>query len=180
MELKETTVSQKTVYDGLVVKIRVDEVTLQDGSPARREVIEHPGAVAVFPMDDEGNVILVRQFRYAVGEPVLELPAGKLEPGEDPYDSALRELEEETGLQPKTVIPMGMCYSSPGILGERLYLYFAKDLVQADSHPDEGEFVEIVRMPYGELMDLARQGEIKDGKTLAGLFKASLLLEEGK
>ena len=180
MELKETTISQKTVYEGVIVNVRLDEIQLPDGRPGRRELIEHPGAVAVFAIDEQDRVVLVRQYRYAVGEPVLELPAGKLEPGEDPRDSALRELEEETGLQPKTVLPMGVAYSSPGILQETLHLYFAKDLVQADAHPDDGEFVEVLRIPYGELMDMVRRDEIKDGKTLAGILKAQRFLEKGQ
>lgn len=180
MKLQETTVSQSTVYEGVIVNVRLDEIQLPDGRPAKRELIEHPGAVAIFAMDKQNRVILVRQFRYAVGEAVLELPAGKLEPGEDPRDSALRELEEETGLQPKTFRPMGCTYSSPGILQETLHLFFARDLVQAQAHPDDGEFVEVLRVPYDELMDMVRRDEIKDSKTLAGILKASLLLEQEK
>ena len=107
MELKEEMVSQQTVYEGYIVNVRMDKAKLMDGRIANREVVSHPGAVAVFAMDEADNVILVRQFRYAMGEVVLELPAGKLEPGEDPADSGLRELAEETGLIPKTYEPMG-------------------------------------------------------------------------
>ena len=176
MELKEEMVSQQTVYEGYIVDVRMDKAKLMDGSLANREVVTHPGAVAVFAMDEEDNVILVRQFRYAVGEVVLELPAGKLEPGEDPADSGLRELAEETGLIPKTYEPMGFTYSSPGIFEEKIYLFFAKDLEQGPVHPDDGEFVEVVRIPYQELVNMAARGEIKDSKTLAGILKASLLL----
>ena len=111
---------------------------------------------------------------------VLELPAGKLEPGEDPRDSGLRELAEETGLEPRTFLSMGCSYSSPGILAEKIHLYFAKDLVQGPVHPDDGEFLEVIRVPYDQLMDMVARGEIKDGKTLAGILKASLLLKESK
>ena len=113
-----------------------------------------------------------------MGEVVLELPAGKLEPGEDPADSGLRELSEETGLIPKTYEPMGCIYSSPGIFEEKIHLFFAKDLVQGPVHPDDGEFVEVVRIPYAQLVDMAARGEIKDSKTLAGILKATLLLNE--
>lgn len=178
MELKEEMVSQKTVYEGYIVNVRMDKAKLMDGRIANREVVSHPGAVAVFAMDEEGNVILVRQFRYAMGEVVLELPAGKLEPGEDPADSGLRELEEETGLVPKIYEPMGCIYSSPGIFEEKIHLFFARDLVQGPDHPDDGEFVEVVRIPYAQLVDMAARGEIKDSKTLAGILKASLLLKE--
>lgn len=180
MELREEKVSGQTVYEGVIVNVRLDKARLLDGRITNREVVEHPGGVAVFAMDDEDRVIMVRQFRYPMGEVVLELPAGKLEPGEDPRDSGLRELEEETGLQPQTFLSMGCSYSSPGILAEKIHLYFAKDLVQGPVHPDDGEFLEVVRIPYDQLMDMVAQGEIKDGKTLAGILKASLLLKESK
>ena len=180
MELKETTVSRSTVYEGIIVNVRRDKAQLTDGRISNREVVEHPGGVAVFALDPDGKVILVRQYRYPMGEVVLELPAGKLEKGEEPRESALRELEEETGLQPRVFIPMGMSFSSPGIMEERIYLYYAEDLVQGPTHPDDGEFLEVIRVPYPEVLDMARRGEIKDGKTLVGIFKASMLMEERK
>lgn len=180
MELREEKVSGQTVYEGVIVNVRLDKARLLDGRITNREVVEHPGGVAVFAMDDEDRVIMVRQFRYPMGEVVLELPAGKLEPGEDPRDSGLRELAEETGLEPRTFLSMGCSYSSPGILAEKIHLYFAKDLVQGPVHPDDGEFLEVIRVPYDQLMDMVARGEIKDGKTLAGILKASLLLRESK
>lgn len=180
MELKEEMVSQQTVYEGIIVNVRRDKARLLDGRITNREVVEHPGGVAVFAMDEEERVFLVRQFRYPMGEVVLELPAGKLEKGENPRDAGLRELEEETGLIPGTFLPMGCSYSSPGIFSEKIYLFFAEDLKQGLVHPDDGEFVETVKIPFSELMDMVRRGEIQDGKTLAGILKASLLLEERK
>ena len=180
MEFKEEMVSQETVYEGVIVNVRRDKARLMDGRITNREVVEHPGGVAVFAMDDQGRVALVRQYRYPMGEETLELPAGKLEPGEDPRDSGLRELAEETGLVPGTFEDMGCLYSSPGILAERIYLYFAKDLTQGPTHPDDGEFVETVWLPYQDLVDKARRGEIKDGQTLAGILKASFLLDAGQ
>lgn len=180
MELREEKVSGQTVYEGVIVNVRMDKARLLDGRITNREVVEHPGGVAVFALDDQDRVIMVRQYRYPMGEVVLELPAGKLEPGEDPRDSGLRELEEETGLQPGTFLSMGCSYSSPGILAEKIHLFFAEDLVQGPVHPDDGEFLEVVRIPYDQLMDMAARGEIKDGKTLAGILKASLLLKERK
>ncbi len=180
MEFKEEMVSQETVYEGVIVNVRRDKARLMDGRITNREVVEHPGGVAVFAMDDQGRVALVRQYRYPMGEETLELPAGKLEPGEDPRDSGLRELAEETGLVPGTFEDMGCLYSSPGILAERIYLYFAKDLTQGPTHPDDGEFVETVWLPYQDLVDKTRRGEIKDGKTLAGILKASFLLDAGQ
>lgn len=180
MEFKEEMVSQETVYEGVIVNVRRDKARLMDGRITNREVVEHPGVVAVFAMDDQGRVALVRQYRYPMGEETLELPAGKLEPGEDPRDSGLRELAEETGLVPGTFEDMGCLYSSPGILAERIYLYFAKNLTQGPTHPDDGEFVETVWLPYQDLVDKARRGEIKDGKTLVGILKASFLLDAGQ
>ena len=180
MEFKEEMVSQETVYEGVIVNVRRDKARLMDGRITNREVVEHPGGVAVFAMDDQGRVALVRQYRYPMGEETLELPAGKLEPGEDPRDSGLREMAEETGLVPGTFEDMGCLYSSPGILAERIYLYFAKDLTQGPTHPDDGEFVETVWLPYQDLVDKTRRGEIKDGKTLAGILKASFLLDAGQ
>ena len=180
MEFKEEMVSQETVYEGVIVNVRRDKARLMDGRITNREVVEHPGGVAVFAMDDQGRVALVRQYRYPMGEETLELPAGKLEPGEDPRDSGLRELAEETGLVPGTFEDMGCLYSSPGILAERIYLYFAKNLTQGPTHPDDGVFVETVWLPYQDLVDKARRGEIKDGKTLAGILKASFLLDAGQ
>ena len=180
MEFMEEMVSQETVYEGVIVNVRRDKARLMDGRITNREVVEHPGGVAVFAMDDQGRVALVRQYRYPMGEETLELPAGKLEPGEDPRDSGLRELAEETGLVPGTFEDMGCLYSSPGILAERIYLYFAKDLTQGPTHPDDGEFVETVWLPYQDLVDKARRGEIKDGKTLVGILKASFLLDAGQ
>lgn len=180
MEFKEEMVSQETVYEGVIVNVRRDKARLMDGRITNREVVEHPGGVAVFAMDDQGRVALVRQYRYPMGEETLELPAGKLEPGEDPRDSGLRELAEETGLVPGTFEDMGCLYSSPGILAERIYLYFAKNLTQGPTHPDDGEFVETVWLPYQDLVDKTRRGEIKDGKTLAGILKASFLLDAGQ
>ena len=180
MEFKEEMVSQETVYEGVIVNVRRDKARLMDGRITNREVVEHPGGVAVFAMDDQGRVALVRQYRYPMGEETLELPAGKLEPGEDPRDSGLRELAEETGLVPGTFEDMGCLYSSPGILDERIYLYFAKNLTQGPTHPDDGEFVETVWLPYQDLVDKARRGKIKDGKTLVGILKASFLLDAGQ
>jgi ADP-ribose pyrophosphatase len=178
MELKEEQVSRQTVYEGIIVNVRRDKAKLVDGRITNREVVEHPGGVCVFALDNEGKVIMVRQYRYPMGEVVLELPAGKLEKGEAPSDSGLRELAEETGLEPQTYLPMGVSFSSPGIITEKIHYFFAADLVQGPVHPDDGEFLEVVHMPLEELEQLTARGEIKDAKTIIGLFKAKMLMQE--
>ena len=176
MNLFESTVAQETVYRGAIVNVRRDKIKLPDGSDGRREVVEHPGGVAICAVDGENRVIMVRQYRYAVGEALLELPAGKLEPGEDPLASALRELEEETGAVPAEVIPMGFTYSSPGIFAEKIYYYLARKLHEGEAKPDEGEFLEVEKVPLESLLAMIREDRLRDGKSVIGILKASLLL----
>lgn len=172
----EKTLSSEVLFEGRVVTLTKDVALLENGETSIREVVHHHGGACIVPYFEDGTLCMVRQFRYAMQQELWELPAGKLEKGEDPRDSGLRELREETGLIPGVFESMGVSYSSPGILAERIYLYFAKDLKQGPTQPDDGEFVETVWIPYPELMDMARRGEIVDGKTLAGLLKASFLL----
>ena len=136
----EKRLSSETKFEGRVITVTLDRVELENGGTSTREVVRHHGGAGVAALNDEGELYLVRQYRYPMGEETLELPAGKLEPGEDPRDSGLRELAEETGLVPGTFEDMGCLYSSPGILAERIYLYFAKNLTQGPTHPDDGEY----------------------------------------
>ena len=177
MEFKEEMVSQETVYEGVIVNVRRDKARLMDGRITNREVVEHPGGVAVFAMDDQGRVALVRQYRYPMGEETLELPAGKLEPGEDPVSGALRELKEETGAVPDTFLPMGVVLPSPGCLGERLHLFLARGLHMEKQHLDEDEFLNVERIPFSEMVHRVMDGEIEDGKTIAAVLKAKVLLD---
>lgn len=176
MDLVEKTVSSRSIFQGVIVDLRLDEVTLPNGAPARREVVSHPGGVAVIPYHEDGTVTVVRQFRYPFGRVVTELPAGKLERGEDHRLAGLRELEEETGLAADEFIYLGGLLSSPGFSDEVIHIYLARGLRQGPCHPDPGEFLELLRVPFHELVRQAMDGTLEDAKTVAGLLKAKVLL----
>ena len=182
MELAEKTLESKTIFDGKIIKVQVDQALLPDGHQALREVCRHPGGVAVLALTEEGTVYLVRQFRYPLGEELLELPAGKLEYGEDPFLAGQRELSEETGLEARAWVDLGKIYSSPGFCDEKIHLYFARDLIRKESHLDEEEFLDVETMPLSELVEKCCSGEISDGKTVAAVLKVQALLqrERGK
>lgn len=177
MDLTEKTLSRREIYDGRIVHLHVDEVELPDGSRSVREVIDHCPCVAVVALDEQDRVLTVTQYRYAFGRELLEIPAGKLEPGEDPVTGALRELREETGAVPGQLLPMGVYLGSPGCLGEELHLFLARDLQMAEAQPDEDEFLEMARVPFEEMVHRIMSGEITDGKTIAAVLKAKLLLD---
>ena len=175
-DLTEKTLSREEKYQGSFLSLHVDQVLLPNGRTSTREVVEHVDGVAVLALDDRNNVLTVTQYRYVIGKPLLEIPAGKLEPGEDPVVAALRELKEETGASPVEFIPMGRLLASPGCYGEVLWLFLARGLTQGQSDPDEDEFLSVERIPFSALVEQVRQGEIKDAKTVALVLKAKLLL----
>jgi ADP-ribose pyrophosphatase len=177
MELREETVDSQVVYRGVIVNVRLDTARLVNGRLARREVVEHPGGVAVLPLHEDGTVSVVRQFRYPFMQVVTELPAGKLERGEDPRLAALRELEEEVGLQTGEMIDLGVLYTSPGFSSEVLHMYLARDLRQVDAHPDEDEFLQGERVPLADLLEQVMDGTIVDAKTVALVLKAARFLQ---
>lgn len=176
MKLMEKTVETKVIYQGKIVTVRVDKAELVNGRITGREVVEHPGGVAVLPLHADNSVTLVRQYRYPFHQVVTELPAGKLEPGKDHRLCALRELEEEVGLIPGELTYLGCLYLSPGYSTEVLHLYLARDLTQRDCHPDEDEFLEILRLPLDTLLEQVMDGSLADAKTVAGVLKTKLLL----
>ncbi len=178
MDYTEKKLRRVNSYSGIIISVTVDQVELYGGAKTMREVVEHPGGVCVLPLDDEGFVHCVRQFRYPFGEHLLELPAGKLEPGEDPYESAVRELSEETGLTASELLPMGKLYPSPGFSHEILYLYFARGLTEGRAHPDENEFLDVERIRLDELVRMVMEGEIPDAKTIALALKVKRFLEQ--
>lgn len=178
MELTEKTLETRRAFDGRLLHLDVDTVRLPNGEQAVREVVRHPGGVCVLPLHDDGTVSVVEQFRYPYKEVVTELPAGKLEPGEDPDDAIRRELSEEAGLTAGEWHAMGVFYPTPGYTDEVLRLYFARQLSQGDCHPDDDEFLAPKRVPLRELVDQVMDGTLKDGKTIALVLKVQRFLEQ--
>lgn len=170
MSAREVKTGGKLIYDGKILKLHVDDVMLQDGTPAKREVVRHGGGAAIVAETDEG-ILFVEQFRYPYGENVLELPAGKRDGYEHPLATARRELEEETGYTASEYKFLGEVYPSPGYTDERLYLYLARGLSKGESHPDEGEFLTVRAISVDEVVKMIGNGEIKDAKTLIALLK---------
>ena len=176
-QLIETCAASKSVFEGKILHVFVDDINLPNGGKGFREYIKHIGAVAVLPLTDDGNVICVRQYRYAVGEVTVEIPAGKLDaPDEDPREAALRELREETGARCKELTYLGTYLASPAILDEKINLYLARGLDFGETDPDEDEFIDVVQIPLAEMVERVMKGEILDGKTQLAILKVNELL----
>ena len=176
MELWEKTVDSRTLFEGKIVTVKLDQAQLVNGAVVNREVVEHPGGVCILPLFDAGTVSIVRQFRYPFQQVVTELPAGKLEKGEDHRPAALRELEEEVGVTCGKLTYLGCLYLSPGFSSEVLHMYLAQELKQGQCHPDEDEFLETDRIPFSALLEQVMSGEIVDAKTVALVLKTKQLL----
>ncbi|MDE7218395.1 MAG: NUDIX hydrolase [Oscillospiraceae bacterium] len=177
MDLTEKTLSSEKIFDGRILHVRRDTVELPDGGTGFREVVDHPGGVCVLALDDENRALLVSQYRYPYEKVLREIPAGKLEYGEDPTQAAIRELKEETGASSGDFRPLGELYPSPGYCGEIIRMYLARDLTFGEAHPDEDEFLNLERVPFDELVEQVLSGEIKDAKTIAAVLKGKLLLQ---
>lgn len=172
-EIAETVLTRKREFEGRVITVEQWQVRLPDGREAGREIVLHNGAAAVVPLDGKQQVTLVRQHRVAIGRETLEIPAGKLDkPGEDPFDCARRELEEETGLVAGKWQKLAHVVTTPGFCTERIALYLATDLRQTQAHTDPDEFLSLVRMPLSEAVMMVENGEIEDAKTCLGLLLA--------
>ena len=176
MALTEKRIRTISKYHGVIVNVRLDSAELPDGSEALREVVEHPGGVTVIPVEDDGTVWCVRQYRYPFSRTLLEVPAGKLEPGEAPELAAARELSEETGLTAGRLQYLGANFTSPGYSEEVLHIYLARDLHRGAAHLDPGEFLNVERHPLEKLVQMALDGQLCDGKTTVALLKTQLLL----
>ncbi|MBR5479269.1 MAG: NUDIX hydrolase [Clostridia bacterium] len=177
MVFTEKQLSREIKYKGKIVTVCLDEVELINGKKTLREECLHPGGVAILPLLDNGEVICVRQHRYAYNADLIEIPAGKLEAGEDPLECGIRELSEETGYTASEIIPLGCAYPSPGYVNEKLYLYLARGLKEGDSHPDEGELLEMFTMPFEELLRRVMADEIHDAKTVIATLKTKIILD---
>ncbi len=178
MELMEKTVASERVFDGRLLKVYRDKVELTNGGSSVREFVHHPGGAAVVALDGEGNIYLERQFRYPYHKVVMEIPAGKLEPGEDPFDAIQRELSEEIGATAGRWNALGCIMPSVGYTDELIYLYLARDLTFGARHLDQDEFLEPFKVPFGEALAQAADGRLNDAKTLAALFRADQLMRE--
>ena len=170
MKLKEELIKSNQIFKGRIFDVYRDEVRLPDGTSATREIVRHPGAVAIVPL--KGNMlVMVRQYRYAIGAETLEIPAGKLAPGEDPLSCAQRELREETGYRGKLSY-LGKFYTSVGFADELMHLYLAEELVWDPLSADDDEFVQIEEIPWTDAVEMALNCQFVDAKTLAGILIA--------
>lgn len=168
--LPEETLSTSYLYRGKIINVRQDQVKMADGKKTFREIVEHPGAVAILALDDQERVVFVRQYRQSAGEILLEIPAGKIEPHEDPLHCARRELLEETGLVGESWKEVVWFYASPGFCDEKIYLFQAITLTAAVSPvQDPDEELRVVKVPLGEALQMVARGQVKDAKTIIAL-----------
>jgi ADP-ribose pyrophosphatase len=174
-DLEETRIGGDVVYRGRILDLEVDRVQLPGGGEALREVVRHRGAAVILPVLPDGRIVLVRQYRYPTGEVLLELPAGKVDPGESPFECAVRELEEETGWRARDMTELGWFYTTPGFSDEVLHAFVATDLEPSSDHdPDPDEAIEIVTRTVDQALEACRDGGTRDGKTIATLSLAQL------
>ncbi|GEN33455.1 NUDIX hydrolase [Aneurinibacillus danicus] len=166
----EKTITSKSIYDGKIIKVKVDDVELPNGKTAKREIVTHPGAVAVMAITEDDRMIMVRQFRKPLERMLVEIPAGKLEPGEEPEVCAGRELQEETGYTYTSLHHQASFYTSPGFADEIVHLYRAEGVVPGKARPDEDEFVELLHVTKEEARDLIASGDIRDAKTILAVY----------
>ncbi len=177
---KARALEKKTAFDGRVLKLSVDRVEMPNGRVAELEVLRHPGATAMVPLSDAGAVLLVRQYRYATGDWLLEVPAGKLDAGEEPEECARRELAEETGYRPEELISLGWIWTTPGFTDEKIHLYLARDLRPAQQSLETDEVLTVEEVAFPEAVAMARDGRICDGKSVCALLRAAAHLDPSR
>ncbi len=174
--MQETTLHTEQIYKGRVVNLVVLDVRLPNGEESKRELVRHPGAVAIVALDEARNVLLVRQFRIAAGRVLREIPAGTLEQDEPPLECAVRELQEETGYRPGKLEALGGMYVAPGYTTEYIHLFLATELSESRLDGDSDEFIEVDRVPLASTVGMIERGEIIDGKSIIGLLKVARML----
>lgn len=180
MKLSEKTIASKTIYEGKILQVILDDIELPDGKKSKREVVNHPGGVAVAALDENNNLLFVKQFRYPYKEIVFELPAGKLEKGMSPLENGKRELLEETGAVGYSYISLGQVYPSPGYTNEIIHLYACKIKSLGESRPDEGEFLNVEKLPLDKAVEMVINNRIPDAKTQIAVLKTAMLLNSGR
>lgn len=171
-KFEEITISEKKEFNGKFIEVSTFDIEMSTGKRGIREVVKHPGGVVVVAQKDEDTILMVKQYRYPIKQVLLELPAGRLEKGENPDFAIIRELEEETGYIAKTWKSLGHIYTSPGICDEKLYLYYATDLEFKKQNPDDGEIIEFFEYNIKDVFEMIKKGEINDAKTICALTRA--------
>ncbi len=175
MIYEEKTVSSKKVFEGRIIDVRVETVEFPDGKTAYRELVDHPGGVGVIALTDDGKILMVRQYRKPIEKDIWEIPAGKLDLGEDPKTCGIRELEEETGYMAKEIISLGYIYPSPGFANEVTHIFFAKGLAKGTTNLDEDEFLDVQEFTIEEVRNMILNNEINDAKTVVGFLKCEAM-----
>lgn len=176
----EKTLESREMFNGHVIRVTLDKVELENGGTSMREIVHHHGGACVLAVTDDDKVYLVRQYRYALEEELWELPAGKLEAGEDPFEAARRELSEECGVTADRFLNLGVLYPTVGYDSEKIYIWAATGLHATAQHLDEGEFLDVTLMPFEEVLDLVMTDKIRDSKTVAAVLKYALLRQKGE
>lgn len=179
MNFEEKTIRREEIFCGKIINVHRDIIELPNGKQSFREVVEHPGGVMIAPLKEDGSLVFVRQFRYPFHKNILELPAGKLEKGENPKEAGIRELTEEVGATAKNVVPIGQIYPTPAYCSEIIYLFCATGLTFGKQHLDDGEFLEMVEIPLEKAFEMVINNEISDAKTVAGVLKIHKLKQDG-
>ncbi len=172
MIFEEKTMKSEKIYEGKILSVRIDTVELPDKKYSKREIVEHPGAVAIVPITREDEIVFVKQFRKATETVLLEIPAGKLEINEQPVECAKRELKEETGLDAEKMEYIFDYFSSPGYTNEKIHIFIATGVIPGEATPEDDEYIDVVKININEAMDMIHNGTIKDGKTIIGIFMA--------
>lgn len=178
MIFEEKTMKSEKIYEGKILNLRVDTVELPDKKYSKREIVEHPGGVGIITITNDNSLVLVKQYRKAIEDFLWEIPAGKLEVNEEPRETAIRELREETGYEANKLTYITEFYTSPGYCNEKIHLFFAEELIEIESHPDPGEFIEKTIVSLDDLLKMLDRGEIVDSKTIIAIYFAKQYLQD--